>query len=333
MRLSSYPADYSSAFGDNLFCFEDADPTSPVEISFFSDGSTATLLGTKRFLGRSEFAADISNFLRRTLFPAPTFSPISRLVYPAERNVAAYASWGDGYRSATIPFVASTEPIVVPCPIGGEGYQSRRIGRSEYDEVTFSAPADSSVKVRLTFPDGQTLSSGVATGSRGGIWCFVLNVDTLLGMINNGSQQSGVQVVVSVEEEVVVTVDYTFVERGEKAVRLAWLAPCGAIHYHTFPTIVAERWCADRHSVDSSAEGLVTLSAEGWREVELLSGHVSEQEAERLSELLSSPFVWRCMSDGSCEPQHILSGNSTLRGGRGGSLSLTLRPSQTTRTW
>lgn len=337
MTVKSLPQDYSSALADNIFAFTDVDSSVATEISFHLEDGNDTLLGTKRYTGLSEINASVSNFLRRSLAPEPAHFAMSQFHYPEGRNLFCYASWTDSegttHRTESVHFTASTSCLDCPAAADAKALQQRTIGRTQMDEIAFTAPAEAKLQAFVTYPDGQTLNTAAYTDQRAGLWVFSVNMASLLQLAGGGEDFSKLTVSVCVDGQEVVRVEYLLADYGSGAECVAWLSPSGAIAYHTFPRAIEESWQARRNSVECSGRGWQVVGSAGWREWQLQSGHLSDERAERLAEVLSAPCVWLCVADSGVEPVVLVGGHATVAGGGGGAIELRLRPCTEQLRW
>lgn len=324
MNLTSYPADYSSAFDkNNLYCFDCGDATAPTEITFY-DGD-GVVIGARRYAPSEKIAASPESFLRRLLNPHPhTNVPGCRIFHAPDREVAIAVGYNDNAnRTPLVHYTASLAPLALHAVMGGDE-QWRSIAAGEWDEVAFRVENGEKMTAVCHFPDGigdRTLVTNTAQASG----LHILSVDADVALVSKPTAES-FDVVLSVGGVEIATLHYEVAAAAPKGVRIAWLNSEGYISYHTFRTVLAERLQAVRSEYET-ASGTLTLAVESWREMTLRSDFLSSDKEEWLSELAASPKVWRIDSRRAV-PQSITSHSVVFAGDGARSVELTLRPAR-----
>lgn len=328
MNLVSYPANYSSVFADNLFCFDQADVATPSEVAF-SDADGA-LLGTKRFVGQTAFECSVSSYLRRLLAPAPLF--LNRCAYceAAGRNAWLRATWGDNQSSSLLSFTISRDNLSEGVVVGGS-VQSRTISAGEYDEVLMVVGREKNLATIVTLSTGESINSYTKSSLRDGLWAYVVNADAMIARSSSPEQLEWFSVAFSIEGERVGEVTFELVPAATRGVRLGWLSASGQICYHNFPLVRHEGLMTESAEVEL-ASGTTLLSKSGWPTMRINSGVVPSGVIERLQEIATSPFVW-LIEGAEAEPLTLLSSEVVLGGGSGRGVSLLVRPAKRTTYW
>lgn len=326
MKLTTYPADYSSAYDDNHFCFEEVDVATPTEIAFL-DADSQTL-GARRYASQATIATSPRSLLHRLLAPEPCLMDKCGCVAPEGRSAAIVVTYNDGAElSPLVHFTASHTPTLLHEVMGGERAQERTISSGECDELAFRASQGDRLSVTCAF-DGDVISHIIYMGevAAEGINLFVVNCDAILAR-SRTSNVTSFKLTFTLAGSLLAKLNYRVLPAVKGATRLAWLNRDGYISYHTFRTPAEERLVTSR-SECRTPSGTLTLGVESWRESTLRSGYLSAAEMERLAGLVASPRVWK-IAEGAFEPQILLS-HTTLTGGSGAhTLELTLRPAKT----
>lgn len=323
MILTSYPTNNSPALDDNIFRFEEVDKTTPQEVEYrLADG---TLLGIKRYIGRSTIDSSPKCYISRLLDPRPLVPTTTSLLSTSGRQLSLYAAWDGGRQvSPTVKFLHTDKRILPPAVLGNKE-QWRVIAAGESDEIALMLLSVGSVVVNVRLPSGEVFMILRSSAAADRLLVVGFDVDEMLDLILD----AGAEMPHRFDLEIVyaqiplATIHYRLVERSEEGVRLAWLASDGAIHYHTFNLKGGEMIRTNR-SESHTLEGTSTLSLEAWSELSLTSGRLSQGEFEAVADVVTSPKVWRITSEGP-RLQQLLSHNLAIAGEGRGRVDVTLR--------
>lgn len=324
MELKNYPNDFSSAHADNAFSLVNVDPTSPVDVIFYNvDGDIVAL---RRYVGCERVDSSPKSILLRMLSPEP-LAKVEEccFVCPEGRDALLSMEYdgGEGY-TPEILFTASHHNHSANT-IMGEQEQWRTIAPGECDEVAFCVASEATISATL-WVDG-VMQSEVAdfTPSSNGVVLFALSANDLLSRLRKPEDVSAFDLQFDIDGARCAVVHYRLGTPSRSDVRLAWLNHEGGISYHTFrcPTITTHRTSKEC----DTPSGRQVVSVESWMERKVQSQVLSVAEAQRLSEVLSSPRVWLC-TEGGFESQIILSHELPLEGEGARRMTLSLRPAK-----
>lgn len=323
MNLTSYPADYASAYDqNNQFCFDGVDPTVPTEIVFY-DGK-GVVVGARRYAQREKITASPQSFLQRMLAPHPYNLRGCQIIRAEDRSVALSLGYNDGAsRTHIVHFTPSQGRVPSPTALGGYE-QWRTISAGECDEVVFKLPKGASLSAECRF-EGEVGGTVMCEDSIeiSDIYAVIVDADEILAL--RPSAES-FDFVVIMSGAVVGKIHYEVTPAVAGSVRLAWLNTDGYISYHTFRGTPSERLVTSRSECQTQS-GTQTLAVESWRESTLRSGYLTAEGVERLAGIATSPHVWRVTADGA-EPQTLLSHTITTLGRGARQVELTLRPAR-----
>ncbi len=328
MNLKRFPADFSSAYNDNHFSFEGADPTVATELVFRTKEGAE--IGVRRYVGRESIDSSPRALLMSGLTPEPLgVVEECGFLRPEGRDMTLSVGYDGGLStSPEVCFVASLCDQQ-PDAIMGEPTQRRSIAPGECDEVAFCLTEGAEIEATLVVDEIAQNSLGSYSASEKGVVVFAVSADAILSELRSAESATAFEIRFAIDGRECASVHYSLREPHSEDVRLAWLAPDGAIAYHTFPSPQSVKLQTER-TLYRSPSGSVTAGVEHWQESVLDSGVLSSADAQRLGEMLSSAHLWRITEEGA-EPQIILSHQAEV-GGRGvRRVTLTLRPAATTK--
>lgn len=334
MKLISYPQDFCSVLTDNCFRFGELNPEQATEIKFWlATDSDPIHLGTKRYVGQAEVAAQPATYLRHHLAPEPHFAPSCAFVYPAERNLRAYVSWdNDTARSVKVGYTTSQSDIAVPTVVDGH-YSHRQIARGENDEVGFVVPADTMMTMAMKLSNGQVISLNKSSGSQAGLWILCVDIDWVMERLESPEEVDSFELELKIAGQVAATIHYDIIERPSTALRLGWLTPEGTIGYHTFQTPMEERTEAERVEVETTSQGAVVAGVKGYTTHRLRSGTLAPEQFALLRTLATSPMVWRIGAKGEQEQVALLSAKAVSGGATKAEVEVVVRSKHKQRYW
>lgn len=326
MNLKRFPADFSSAYNDNHFSFEGADPTVATELVFYTKGGAE--IGVRRYVGRESIDSSPRALLMSGLAPEP-IGVVGECGFmrPEGRDMTLSVGYNGGLStSPEVCFVASLCDQQ-PNAIMGEPTQHRSIAPGECDEVAFCLTEGAEIEATLVVDEIVQSSLGSYSSPEKGVVVFAVSADAILSELRSAESATTFELRFAIDGRECASVRYSLRESHAEDVRLAWLAPDGSVAYHTLPSPKSVRLQTER-TLYQSPSGSVTAGVERWQESVLDSGVLSSAEAERLGEMLSSARLWRITDEGA-EPQIVLSHQAEV-GGRGvRRVTLTLRPAAT----
>lgn len=327
MKLTSYPADYSSAYDDNYFCFEEVDVAAPTEMTFINEDSST--VGVKRYAPSEPLLASPRSLLQRLIAPTPYLSDKCGCLAPSNRVAAIAVAFNDGAESSPVVHFTASHTATPEGAVMGERVQSRTIAAGECDELAFRASQGDKLIVTCQF-EGSVTPHIIYVGdvATEGINLFVVSCNSILSRSQTPTSVTAFKLTFTLAGESLAVLNYRVVSATKGATRLAWLNRDGYISYHTFRTPAEERVMTSRSECQTPS-GTLTLGVESWRESTLRSGFIPAKEMEVLAGLVSSPRIWK-ITDGAFEPQTLLS-HTTITGGSGAqTMEVTIRPSKTT---
>lgn len=271
--FTNIPNNYASMWGELTFEYSST-TDSDVVINIYETLSD-TLLGVKKFYSTSSAKINIAPMLFDTYFPAPQSDPTSGLKVPTNGFVYLRLEAGDeSCEERTFTYAKSqieAPQILTTLPT------ERILYKGESDTVTVVAPADTYIKYTLygvpNDSEEYTLLGSGSTPSNRGVREFVTVADDYC------QSYSALKVTLSCDSTVLGSVEYSLINEAADGYRVAWVSSLGAIEHYTFPIVV------DKIRLSSSA----TLK-------NLRSAYGTEAEIEALSEIVSSPKVWRADS-------------------------------------
>lgn len=323
MNLTSYPADYASAYDDNLFCFEGVDAESVSHLTLLDGADTP--LGERRYRGQSSLTLSPKAYLLAQLAPEPL--PIASRLYftsPSGRDASIKVGYNSGEEfSPTVLFTASHYPLSSRTPMC-DGEEWRDIALGEQDEIALCVDEGTVVSAVLTSEGSATIPLALYTVPRSGVVLFCVNAEAAIARLGSVEGVEAFTISIAISSTTITKVHYRLVEAPGEGVRMAWLSERGYICYHTFPRPTSVELHCSRTLHEGSEATTVPLT-KSWQELSLDSGVLSNGEAQRLSEIISSPCLWRYVN-GSYEPQRVVSHKVARVGYNPQRVCLTIRP-------
>ncbi len=311
MTVTTYPADYSSAFGDAIFVVRgvSADADKGAQVQILSASST-TPLGTKYFFNTSLIRVNVASYARAYLkIEPPTIAGLQTL----PKRAVALRVGADGTYSAS-RYVALGADTLSQGVLLSDVAQ-RRLSPGEVDEITFIPPSGD-VWIHITATDSKRKSYTWRTlpcVASGGMVSYVADFDS---MALQAQSEGGLvpEEIVKFKAEVLFgaltafTMNYEVVPNPQ-GVRLAWVNRYGAVDCYTFPVESKNRIRVQRHT-ENTARGSAITEGNAWWEQTLSAGLCNRNEAECLAAIATAPNVWR-WSGGKWEPCIVLSTDVT----------------------
>lgn len=320
------PADFASAFDENLYSFEQVDTSLPSELLFY-DGDNR-LLGVRRYTDRESLEVSPRAYLLHALSPTPlAHLSESGFVTASGRDVTLLVGYNDD-EDFTPPllFTASHKALSASSPMGASE-EWRTIAAGECDEVALCVAEGARVVAVVTFADGSSNVVDTHIAERKGVLLFGLSADSLLShpLLPEGAESFDLSI--DIDSARCLTLHYRLATAEREAVRLAWVTSYGTIGYHTFPPAAERRLCTTREECHTPTESPAARVA-WWEEMTLHSGVLPLREGDRLADIVTSPRLWRVV-DGSLLPLTLLDHSVEFAEGGTKSVSLTLRPAST----
>lgn len=326
MILSKTPADFASAYADNLFEFEEVDMTYPCELIFYDAGGNIVAL--RRYAGQQSVTTSPRAILKRLISPEPLAEVAKcEFVRPEGRDATLSVEYDDGEQvTPEVLFTSSCYNHTANSPMGSSE-QWRTIAAGECDEVAFAVTEGATLAARLLVDGIEHAQLGSFTSPAKGVVLFALVADDVLSSVAESRLQEGFDICFDLNGRECAQLHYRLRSAHNSDVRLAWLNAEGGISYHTFhrPTKSLHRSSREY----ATASGREVASVEVWSECHLVSEVLPATELQQLlAGVLSSPRLWLRSEDGSYSPQLLLTSQAPLQGDGAGRVSLTLRPSQ-----
>lgn len=322
MRLYKSPYSYSSASGNDLFRFDSIDPTKPVEVAFHT--ADGTLLGTRRYYGRTSVDVSPRAFLRTLLSPTPVVVDSTLFLRPAGRDAAIYLRYGlQQLHSPVVGFTSSRYHHDSPAPLVAHA-EPRRLAEGECDEVAILVESGVMLQARGRIGAGEWSELARMGTSESGVHILAVAYADLLTLTDQPHSEQRVEVEILADGEVLCGVDYILAESEPQGVRVAWVDSEGAIAYHTFGHLPECELLSSRVVVEADG-GVESLAVESWRRWRVESGRLSAAEWERLSEALGSPRLWVVERGGGVVEVVAEESRAVATGPLSHTLSLTLR--------
>lgn len=313
MRFVKVPAEYASAFGELLYTVEGVggEPFD-AEIMDVDSGET---LGVKRYSGMDAVELNAALYVRSALAPQPAMSQRTGLWPVAGRGVMAAVRVGEEVSPGRF-FTAATCGIAPMQPLSLLPSE-REIGFGEADEMGFLLPAGNySVSVAVAEPNGDAVMPAIhCIVTKEGMFALRIDMEEVAqwheGRGVGLCECNGVVVTLLAGEEAVFTCRYAVKRYAAEVVRLCWLNSLGGFDCFTFPA-VSEGVEGEVKRI-LSADGPKTVAAGLDRLMEIGSGYLPAGVMRALSEILTSPLVWR-VCGGELTPVVVEEKKTAVRG-------------------
>lgn len=290
MIYSADPTLYGSVF--RPVCFELTEVDAPEGLDVRILDMSFRELGAKRFYAQGGLTIDVGPYMRALLAPEPIVSKGHGCHKVPERVAEALLAIGDvtsgcmsmgGTDDTPVGAIGSAAPVRVSIRPG------------ERDEIPL-IPREGTTAPKITFTHGGVLHTDLSLGGAPYVTsplAVVVDVDTVLAAwrrLTGAAYDALAEFTVEVcsEEARIYTLDHY----GSGGVRLAWLNRFGGVDYHTFPTVRQTLFEGSRTRV-ATINGFRTLATAAAQSTRLVSAPCSEGESMWLSEIFSSPVVWR----------------------------------------
>lgn len=273
-------------------------PTQSYEVEVYSDQSKE-LLGVKRVVRSESSRINVANYFKGEVGAEPKLWEPFRPTVAEGRFTYCYIE---------VEGEAST-PVLISCGVGGaEGDKVLLMGRNtlqgelsvgEFVELSLLMPSSEKLllKLRGERKNGtsveHTLPNYYATK---GVNALLVDHNKAVELLGGGEFE---RVSVSVEgESFSLEQSFKLVNRAEGAVRLCWINQLGGIDYYTF--LPQQRALLQPTGKSVNIDGVTTHLSQGIAQKRSLCSNYERREVvEWLSEILSSPSVWRVEESGS----------------------------------
>lgn len=296
----SSPEHYASVYRPVLYTIAADNDGSTLDVDLVHNN---TVLGRKRFRSAPEIEVDAAPYFLRLFDPQPLPVAPFEFYNPHGRVVVGNARIGEVNSEFSL-FTASTKPMNVG-QLLSDYTSTRRISLDDCDEISILVD-NTTVTPTLCIHhvSGDVYFDAEEQQLEEGMWTLLINMadisQRLLAMQRHPSGCYAAEARIDIDGRPAITVDYTIAPRPQKSQRLCWVNSYGAIDYFTFDSIAAKR-------VESTKQRI--RSIDGYRTVDTLTDSITTllcpvqrgATFEALSELVSSPRVWRIDSDGATE--------------------------------
>lgn len=278
MNFTKQPDQFASIYGDLTYSFSGASSELLLNILDVSTGST---LGSKRYFNTPAGTTNIAPIIRKNIRFAPQTGRIG-FYEPKDRSISIQLS-GDGTFSEVRTFLATTEQAAAPSLLTSMP-RRRIISYGEYDEITCLIPSNYSIVLR-----SDTLSNPITYNYDKGAALTIFRLET--GYFAPSVKEISLEIVV--EGETIDRIDYTVVPASASSCRLAWRSSAGSIEHYTFPVVKSIVQKTDKEQIYSSSKGYIDTAIEALQTTTLVSAYEPVSMIMALSELFTSPQVWR----------------------------------------
>lgn len=330
MIISSTPADYAGAFSDVIYRLADVVPEQTIEVSVLGE-QTTDVLGIKRYRGQSEYAVNISNYVRRKMDVTPayrnycgTYTPEGRLARARIKvgsTLTPLCHFTSGIKAAGAGELLSDAPF------------DMRLAKGELDELTFRGSTDRPIFVYGFLNKGSKVHEMVfGFGAQGDVVLILVNADdvalnskyTKLGTWDAYSQ---LEVCIEKNSKLVPVRRYALRPQTNDSVRMCWVNKYGMLDYYTFVK-TRSGVATDKKKVYTSG-GYKSYDPCAERFIAVESGYENEETLQWLLGIVSSPRVW-AYAKGAFTEMDVVTGTVSGGGAHPSSVSLTLREAKRT---
>ncbi|MFI3285026.1 MAG: hypothetical protein R3Y08_00060 [Rikenellaceae bacterium] len=285
------PDNYSSLWGELIFEYNSTLDTDIV-MSVVDEFSGETI-AVKKFYSSTDAKINITPLLFETMLPQPYFLS-SGAVAPSVGFPKISVNAG-GQSSGELLFTYARKGVEPPIMLTTMP-TSRLLARGESDYITLIAPSGTTIKYRIEgvglSADSAPLYQNSITSINGGARQIRIVADEY------ADEYSSIKVTLLSDDQEFGQVNYAFSELCGASYRVAWISSQGSIEHYTFPVV----------------EEQVRLSS-GAIEKSLRSAYGTAQEIDALSEIVSSPTVWRATQEGYTKLELLTTQIATRREG------------------
>lgn len=325
ISFSELPDDFGSVFSDLNYTISGVVPGAVTNVEIYNNPDSKIPVGVKRFKGDGTLTVNASNYLRRSISPKPFATNLLTYYADKARYVKACLKCG-GVLSDVKIFTGAirtlyTNEFLTSLPL------KRKIAWDESDELSFAIPSSrmgyvcrlSGSRVFEFKPIYQIITNGVAT--------LVFGMPAVAARVKAEGMDirdfKRINLKIKSTSDVIAEIDYEICERPGGAVRLCWVNSMGGMDYHTFESPLSEYVAVSKKTL-LSRNGYVGTGICKNRYIEITSGYMPSLWLDGLSEVLSSPLVWRVDEDDRVEVD-VLSSNATVCSETLNSVNFTIR--------
>ncbi|MFI3264000.1 MAG: hypothetical protein SNG38_00285 [Rikenellaceae bacterium] len=272
--FTNIPNNFSSLWGELPYEYNITDSTNfIIEII---ESSSRDILGVKKFYSSSSAKLNLAPLLFETMLPDASQLQFSTTItaacgFPA---VALSDTQSESERRTFSYARGDVSPYTFLTSMPG----NRLLYDGECDIITLLAPSETTLSYSISgirFSDRETVE--ISSGD------YTFNTDALHHYIvaeSYSEEYCALYYTLYEEQEAIATYNYTLMADYTSGYRVAWISSMGSIEHYTFPVI-------EEQSYLSSGATVKTLR----------SAYGTATEIEALSEILSSPRVWRVDAD------------------------------------
>ncbi len=334
MNLTTYPAPYQSAFREACFVLGGLSAASGLDIRIYAQGNSR-LMGVKRIYATDEAAVNAAPYVRRLLSPEPLCGRGAGMA-AAEGRAVDCSITADGLVSDAVYLTSGTDdaPTVTVLSASPE---TVKIRPGEKDEVAVITGGTMATPMITFMHDGEEYTDYSLMGISGsGMLAFVVDADDAARRFSgltgaDASEMTGFTVWLRIQvrsSEVYISRSYEMDRDSHGGRRLAWINRYGAVDYYTFPYVSGGKTTGSRERIYTPA-GYRTVATIAATSETLLSEASSPETVEWLSEIFSSPAVWK-ITGKWFERVEVADGGAEYSSGRPGTVSVTIAPAKKT---
>ncbi len=285
MNIISAPQNGQGAYGDLIYEIAGNDPLQAIETIIAGGPEGTDIVAIKSFAGQSQYEVNIAPYMRRHLNVEPCLPSANIYSLPNSCTKGRGVFIG-GPVTDTLIFTAGVLSKPEGKPLTGAPLK-HKIGYGEMDAVFHLLRPGNSISFEIYVDDSRYAIYSVNSPSDG------IHSPKIV-MPEFGTKMYVRSITRGVAEKIR---EYTVVPRGPRAIRLCWLNPYGALDFYTF-----ER--TDGSHVAASKSRAYTIGGHEVYEstAEVLTGMQSDHEdadtLNWLAQIINSPRVWVCESDG-----------------------------------
>lgn len=325
VSFSGLPDDYGSVFGELTYTISDVAPGAVASVEIYTDADSKKPIGVKRFKSDGSVIVNVSNYLRRRISPNPFAANRLEFLSDKMKYVKAYLKCG-GNSSAVQVFTGATRTLY-PYELLSRLPLKRKIAWDESEEISFVIPTSRMGYVCTLSGSRVYEVKSIMQVITGGVVTFIFGMPALAAKLRAEGVDlrdfNRINLKIKSSSDVIAEISYQLCERGGRAVRLCWVNSMGGIDYHTFEPPLSEHIAVSKETL-LSRSGYVGSDIRKERYVEVTSGYLPSLWLEGLSEVLSSPLVWRVDEDDRIAAD-VLADNITLSSESLNSVDFTIR--------
>jgi len=326
MNITATPQQYSSVFKPACFTISDID-TPQCDVQIMNDANE--ILGIKRFRGAASCSVNVAPYMRTRIRVEPMPDYFTGLY--ATARAARCTIKCDTTVSPPVYMTASADTVPTFRLLSNLD-SSRRIGRAEWDELSFIAP-NAIVDVNiLMYGAGESADIGLGGESVGNdMMTLVVCTDDIAEIFaeRTGKKAEELeQFTVEIQADYmhVATINYS-VDTSQAGMRLGWVNEYGCMDYFSFPVVCSRSVTVRKQKILASGGYAITGQSRDESTV-VGSGYRKEDEIRALSAILSSPKVWRTDTDRPQRMDVTTTHVESMLYGRPVEIKITLRESQ-----